>query len=123
MLAGVVPDASIGEACHQPRKRTVTSGSGRDIAAHSIRSENTQMALRGLAERIPYLATEYNSRKGEKERVEVRAGEGCSAVLQELLPRLDDGLREDPHTSLTESPSVAETNPCLLYTSPSPRDA
>ena len=41
----------------------------------------------------------------------MRAGEGCSAVLQELLPRLDDGLPEYPHTSLTESPSVAETNP------------
>ena len=69
------------------------------------------MALRGLAEGIPYLATVYNRLKGEKERVQVRAGEGCSAVLQELLPRLDDGLRENPHTSLTESPSFAETNP------------
>ena len=69
------------------------------------------MALKGLAEGIPYLATVYSRRKREKERVEVRVGEGCSAVLQELLPRLGDGLREDPHTSLTESPSVAETNP------------
>lgn len=111
MIPGVVPDASIGEACHQPRKRTVTSGSGRDIAAHSIRSENTRLALRGLAEGIPYKATMYNRRTRKKERVEVTAGEGCSAVLQELLPRLDDGLREDRQTSVTESPSVEKTNP------------
>ena len=38
LLTGVVPDASIGEACHQRKKRTVESGSGRDIAAHSIRA-------------------------------------------------------------------------------------
>ena len=107
----MVPDASIGEACHQPRKQTVVSGSGRDIAAHSIRSENTRLALRGLAERIPYLATVYNRKKRERERVSVTAGEGCSAVLQALLPRLDDGVREDPRPPCSDSPSVAKTNP------------
>lgn len=39
LFLGIVPDASIGEACHQPRKRMAASDSGREAVAHSIRYE------------------------------------------------------------------------------------
>ena len=110
LIVGIVPDASIGEACHQPRKQTVASGSGRDVAAHAIRYENTRMALRALAERIPYVATSYDHRSLQHQTETVVPGLACSRVLEELLPRFDDGERAQSRPSEDHSPSVLGTN-------------
>lgn len=110
LILGIVPDAIIGEACHQPRKKTLASGSGRDVALHAIRHEDTRMALRALAERIPYVATTYDRREGAHRIETVIPGQACSRVLQDILPRFDDGERDGSDQSPGDSPSVRESN-------------
>ena len=89
---GVMVDASVGEASHQPLKRSNKSSAGRDPPAHYVRRANTVLALHTLAAGNFFRAKRFNRKRRQTEVVTVKAGEGCSRVLSDLCVRLKGGL-------------------------------
>lgn len=99
-VSGIVPNASTGEFAHQQHKRANKSSSNRNAPAHYARHANTAYAFDALADGIPYRVKKYNKSTKKHGTVTVKAGSGCSRLLQ--------ALRRDTSGDVVGVPDIRE---------------
>ena len=98
------------------------------LGAETLRlnsGETLKGRIRAMDEQVLYLDSELTSQQLKVERSDIRLIE-FDEVLRSMTRRLGLGLFYRPNGSVEEISVknwLSQTDACLLYTSPSPRDA